>query len=224
MAGNADKAADGADGRTHGWIVILGSLAALGGMMVHPTGGGRALDMVRSLVRDGGFNAGVHAFLIGVYLALILGFYGFSRRLGRDDPLVQGGFIAYVAGAFAAVAAAMSAGFVNRTLAMNYADATQDKAEYIVAAFRVSGAFNYAWGRMWVIAISVAILLWSIALLRRGGRVRLLGLFGILLGLAGAAGIGLGLLPLSVFALIGVIAGQTLWSVAVGALMVRRSL
>ena len=205
----------------YGWIIIVGSLAALGGMAGHPTGGGKAMDMVRELAANGGFNALVHGFLIGVYLLLTLGFWGFSDWLGSDRPAVRGGIIAYAAGAFAAVAAAIQSGFVGRTLAFNYLDAKPEEVNSIVAAFRVSGAQNYAWGRMWMIAISAAILLWSIEMVRRDGSAKYLGWFGLIVGVAGFIGIPSGLIPLTVIALIGLILAQTAWSIGAGVLMIR---
>lgn len=206
--------------RAYGALIIAGSALALGGMAMHPTGGGKVMDMVRELAANGAFNAYVHGFLIAVYLCLTLGFFGFTRWLGGERLAAQAGFIAYAASIYAAIAAAMSAGFVNRTLAFAYLDAKPEEVNSVVAAFRVAGAFNYAWGRMWMIALSAAILLWSIELVRRPGRARPLGWFGIALGAVSAAGFVLGLIPLTVAALIGVIAAQSAWSVGAGVLMI----
>lgn len=207
--------------RAHGALIIAGSVLALAGMAVHPSGGGKVMDTVRDLAANGGFNAYVHGFLIAVYLGLTLGFFGFTRWLGGDRIAAQAGFVAYSASAVAATAAAMSAGFVNRTLAFAYLTAKPEEVNSVVAAFRVSGAFNYAWGRTWMIALSAAILLWSIELVRQDGRARLLGWFGVSLGVVSIAGFVLGIIPLTVVALIGIIAAQTVWSVGAGVLMQR---
>jgi hypothetical protein len=207
--------------KIYGLIIIIGSLAALGGMAVHPTGGGKVMDTVRDLAANGGFNALVHGFLIGVYLLLILGFWGFSDWLGSDRPAVRGGIVAYAAGAFAGVAGAIQSGFVGRTLAFNYLDAKPEEINSVVAAFRVSGAQNFAWGRMWMIAISAAFLLWSIELVRRDGSAKYLGGFGVIIGIVGFIGIPSGLIPLTVVALVGLILAQTAWSIGAGLLMIR---
>lgn len=208
--------------RAYGIILIVGSLLAFGGMSLHPSGGGAPLEMVRRIIQSGSFNAAVHGFLMAVYLLLVLGFFGFSRWLGGNRPLVQAGFIAYVAGAFAGIAAAISAGFVMRSIALGYTDAGPGQEDLVRNAFRVAGAFNYAWGRMWMLAISIAVLLWSIALLRRESPARLVALFGIAVGGVGTIGFVTGLISLSIMAVLGVIAGHTLWSVAAGWLLVRR--
>ena len=90
----------------YGWIIIIGSLAAVGGMAVHPTGGPNILENVRNLVENGGFNSAVHFFLIATYLVLILGFVGLSEWLGIGKLAVRGGLIAYCASTAAATAPA----------------------------------------------------------------------------------------------------------------------
>jgi hypothetical protein len=211
----------GGDYRVHAWLIIAGSVLALVGMAVHPSGNGRAMDMVRDLVANGAFNAYVHGFLITVYLSLVLGFFGLTQWLGGGRVAAQAGFVAYCASVIAATAAAISSGFVNRTLAFNYLDAKPDEVNAVVAAFRVAGAFNHAWGRMWVIALSAAIVLWSIELLGLRGFARPLGWLGLSIGIVAIIGLPLGLVPLTVVALVGVIAAQTAWSIGVGVLMLR---
>jgi hypothetical protein len=210
------------DRRAYGWIIVVGSIAALGGMALHPTGGGRIMENVRNIVENGGFNAAVHMFLITTYFVLLLGFLGFSDWLGGKRLVVRGGVIAYAVGAFAGSAAAIAAGFVLRTLSFSYVNAKPDEINSVVSAFRVAGAFNFAWGRMWMIAISVAIGLWSIELLRREGLARPLGFFGLVVGLAGVIGIPSGIIALSVSALLGLVLAQTAWSVGAGVLLIRQ--
>ena len=72
-----------------------------------------------------------------------------------------------------------------------------------------------------MIAVSAAILLWSIALVRREGMAKPFGYLGIAVGVAGFIGIPTGLIPLTVVALVGLIFGQTIWSIGAGALLVR---
>jgi hypothetical protein len=206
----------------YGWIIILGSLAAVAGMAVHPTGGPNIMENVRNLVENGGFNMAVHFSLIATYLVLALGFVGLSEWLGLDRILVRGGLIAYCASVVAGIAAAISGPIAMRTMAFAYAEATPDKADYIVSAFRVAGAQNFGWGRMWMIVLSAAILLWSVELLRRGGFARILGYFGLLVGAAGVFGIPLALIPLSPGTLVFLVLGQTAWSVGAGVLLLRR--
>lgn len=217
-----DEAAKGHSDRTaYGWIIIVGSLAALAGMAVHPTGGPDIMENVRNLVEDGAFNMAVHFSLIVIYLVLVLGFVGLSDWLGLGRISVRGGLVAYCASVIAGIAAAVSGPIAMRTMAFAYSSATPDKADYIVSAFRVAGAQNYGWGRMWMIALSAAILLWSIELVRRTGFAKILAFGGFLVGAAGVIGIPLALIPLTPGALVILVFGQTAWSVGAGILLVR---
>lgn len=205
----------------YGWIIILGSLAAVVGMSVHPTPGPDIMANVRDMVENGGFNMAVHFGLLTTYLILVLGFVGFSEWLGPNRIVVRGGLIAYCASVVAGFAAAISGPIAMRTIAFGYAKAGPDQADFIRAAFRVAGAQNFAWGRAWMIILSGAILLWSVELVRRGGMARILGYFGLLVGAAGVVGIPLALIPLSPASLVFLVLGQTLWSVGAGLLLVR---
>ena len=205
----------------YGWIIIIGSLAAVAGMAVHPTGGPTIMENVRNLVEDGDLNMAVHFSLIATYLVLVLGFVGLSEWLGLDRIFVRGGLIAYCASIGAGIAAAISGPIAMRTMAFAYGKATPDQADYIVSAFRVAGAQNFGWGRMWMIVLSAAVLLWSIELIRREGMAKYLGYFGLLVGAAGVVGIPLALISLSPSSLVFLVLSQTAWSVGAGILLLR---
>ena len=206
----------------YGWVIILGSLAAVAGMAVHPTGGPDIIANVRDMVEHGGFNMAVHFGLLATYLILVLGFVGFSEWLGLDRITVRGGLIAYCASVGAGFAAAISGPIAMRTIAFGYANAGPEQVEYIRAAFRVAGAQNFAWGRAWMIILSAAILLWSVELFRRQGGARLLACLGLVVGAAGVIGIPLALISLSPSALVFLVLGQTAWGIGAGVLLLRK--
>jgi hypothetical protein len=205
----------------YGWIIIVGSLAAVAGMAVHPTGGPDIMENVRNMVEHGDFNMAVHFGLLATYLVLVLGFVGLSDWLGMHRLFVRGGLIAYCASIIAGFAAAISGPIAMRTIAFGYAQAGPEQADYIRAAFRVAGAQNFAWGRAWMIILSGAILLWSVELIRRDGAAKYLSFLGLLVGAAGLVGIPLALIPLSPGSLVFLVFGQTAWSVGAGVLLVR---
>ena len=212
-------------GRPYGWIIIVGSLLTLAGMLRHPAPpGSGVMETVRWIVEVGAFNQWVHGFLIAVILVLIAGFHGFSGRLTRSPVLGQVATILYAAGGFAGICAAIAAGFAMRSIAVGYLNATPDQEALVSGLLRVLGAFNFAWGRVWIVATSAAILLWSIALLRQSKVARMPGFFGLLAGGVPAVGIVSGLLPLNVPGTIGAIAAHVLWSLWVGYLLVRSRL
>ena len=205
----------------YGWIIIIGSIAAVAGMSLHPTPGPDIMQNVRDMVENGGFSIAVHFGLLATYLILVLGFVGFSEWLGSSRLAVRGGLIAYCASVGAGFAAAISGPIAMRTMAFAYAKATPDQADFVRASFRVAGAQNFAWGRAWMIILSAAVLLWSVELVRREGLPKILGYFGLVVGAAGVVGIPLALIPLSPSSLVFLVLGQTAWSVGAGILLVR---
>ena len=205
----------------YGWIIILGSIAAVVGMSLHPTPGPDLMENVRNMVENGEFSIAVHFGLLATYLVLLLGFVGFSDWLGLGRIAVRGGLIAYGASVVAGFAAAISGPIAMRTIAFGYAEAGPEQVDYVRAAFRVAGAQNFAWGRAWMIILSAAIFLWSIELMRRAGLARGLGYFGLLVGTAGVVGIPLALIPLSPSSLVFLVLAQTAWSIGAGVLLLR---
>lgn len=216
-----DEIEQGNQWMAYGLIIIIGSIAAVVGMSLHPTPGPDIMQNVRDMVENGGFSIAVHFALLATYLVLMLGFVGFSDWLGLNRLAVRGGLIAYGASVVAGFGAAISGPIAMRTIAFAYAKAGPEQADYIRAAFRVAGAQNFAWGRAWMIILSAAILLWSIELLRRDGLAKYLGYFGLLVGAAGVVGIPMALIPLSPGTLVFLVLAQAAWSIGAGVLLVR---
>lgn len=208
----------------HGWVIVLTAVANFGLMGLHPHAGGQPLEMVQTLIRQGAYNSAVHGALMASYLVSIVGFLGLCHDLGRHRLSVQLAFVAYVASVFAAISAAVAAGFVMRSIAIGYASAGPEQVDLITNALRVTGAFNFAWGRIWMVALSAAILLWSIALVRLPDVLpRLLGALGMLLGGLSISGLIAGSIGLNVSAVLAMIAAQTAWSIGIGILLIRKN-
>jgi hypothetical protein len=108
----------------------------------------------------------VHAIFIAVLAILTYGFMGLADQMGGRKPLVRAGLIAYLLGMIAMLNAIMAS-----TVSANQ-------------NFAITG----------IVAISAAMLFWSIALLHRKGAPRLAGV----VGLAGSAGPAMLTLPAAV--------------------------
>ena len=209
--------------RLYGWLIAGGSIAAILLMSLHPRmSGGSPLEMVQALVRNASFNASVHGSLMAVYVMLAVSFLGLCHYLGRHQVTVHLGYAAYVLSLVAGISAAVSAGFVMATIAGGYPNPTPDQVDRIVNGMRVAGAYNFTWGRIWMVAVSAAVLLWSVELVRRDKAFeRSIGAFGIALGAVTIVGMITGIIGLSVYAVIAMVAAQTVWSVLVGVLLIR---
>ena len=88
----------------------------------------------------------------------------------------------------------------------------------------IDGIFqiNQAFARVYSVAASLAIILWSVSALRNGGLGRGVATYGCVIALLIIVGIVIGHLRLNVHAMAMVVLGQAIWSVIVGAQLYSR--
>jgi hypothetical protein len=180
-----------------GISLMASALALLATMALHPTG--------HDVLRGGGKAAVSHSLaLISVPLALY-GFLILTRRLGGLSLLA---FITYTSGAVAVINAAVLSGFV--------APAFVDDQ----TLFHYTGHLNQAFAAVYVIASSMAIVLWSVSILRRRAAMWI-GALGIAVGVLTIAAFGSGHLRLNVHGFGAVAIAQAIWIVCVAVMLMR---
>ncbi|HEY8132754.1 MAG TPA: hypothetical protein VII12_12785 [Thermoanaerobaculia bacterium] len=168
------------------------ALTLLATMALHPTG--------HDVLRSGGGKAAVsHSLaLISVPLALY-GFLILTRRLGSLALLA---FIIFAMAVMAVVNAAVLSGFV--------APAFIDDPTLL----HYTGRLNQAFAGVYVMASSMAIVLWSISILRQRISVWI-GALGIVVGVLTMAAFGPGHLRLNVHGFGAVAIAQAIWMLCV---------
>src|SRR3954453_19348070 len=188
---------------------------------------------LRILADQSRLIVGVHAVLLLLMGAQLVGFYGFARCLGvgrvavvagpplvgRGRGAVGGGLLFGGAGSAAMLGAAAVNGFAVPALASDYRALAPADASAVTAALRLSWQLNQAFASIGAVAWGLGLLFWSAELALRPGLVRIVGPIGGLAALAIAAGVGLGFIRLHVGGFIAVIALLTAWSVAAALLM-----
>jgi hypothetical protein len=169
------------------------------------------------------FNGWIHGSLMLSYLVLVSAFYLLSRRLGLGRPAVSLGMTAYAFGTFAMIAAAVINGFALALFASQYAGVGvgADRAAAVGAAFNLAGSISAIWAAVGAAGWAVATLAWSLRLVALPVGNRIIGGFGILIGVATMAMLASGLLILDLHGFLAVVASQTAWSVAVGVQLIR---
>lgn len=200
-------------GRPAGLLVAAASLLSLVFMVMHPTShapGPTAL-----------LNAVVHGTLIALSGALACGFTCLASRLGMRLILVRAGLVAYVMGTGAFIAAALINGFIVPQLLTRYGVTLHEVPETLGYILRLCREVNQTCSRMGVLADSAAILLWSMVLVRRPDPARSVGLLGGLAGAGPLLGVLLGQMAMNVHGMLAFVLCQTLWSLAVAALLMR---
>ncbi len=200
-------------------IIGGGSLLMAPVMAHHPTAHGETLStVVDSLVSGAAFNGLVHGVLVAVIGMLAIGYAGFADGLAYPR-LARAGRMAYFAGALALGTAGLINGFATPDLAA--ALAPRDAAALAAGrpVFDALWALNQAFAAAGVVAISVAILLWAITLVRQGGLGRWVGAAGALASAACLVALIGGWLTLDVHGFGLFVLVQAVWGLAVAALM-----
>ncbi len=206
--------------RTAGIALIAGALAGVVTMSFHPT--------ARDLLQPGGEavlaawrNAAVHWLALASLPLLILGFLGLSRRLRLRRALVSSALITYILACAAVMCAAVFSGLVAASVVRQILSADPSDRSIGQALLVYTGQLNQGFARVHVAASSVAVVLWSISILRTRAFARAVGVLGCVIGGATLLVLVSGHLRLNVHGFGLVVAAQSAWAVLIGVLLCR---
>lgn len=192
-----------------GTALILGAVSGLVTMALHPTGhevaGGQ-----------GARSIAVHALaLFGVPLS-VYGAFVLTRLLAAREALAELALSFYGAGAVALVLAATASGFIATSQIAGMAESAGAERVVRTALLESTHDWNQAFTQIFVAASSLAIALWSIAILRTRLLSRRAAVYGLLV--AGIALIALlsGHLRLDIHGFGALVLAQAVWSIALG--------
>jgi hypothetical protein len=149
-------------------------------------------------------------------LILVLGAIGLTRRLAAPDRLALSGLVAYVFAAISVLIATAVSGFIIPNIMRHMIrDVPTTIAQWhivIDAIFQINQAFS----RIFTVAASAAMVLWSSSALRNGGLGRGIALYGCIVAPLLIAGICIGHLKLDVHGMAIVVFAQAIWFIGVG--------
>ena len=202
------------DNRKSGIALIAGSIGGIVTMAIHPTAGG---PMTPAQVDRLAIVSGVaHGFAIFSVLTLFLGACGLARAISGGRGI---SFAALVTFGFACVAifiAATDSGFVLPQIMQHMArDAGANMRTWQIV---IDGMFqiNQAFARIYSVGASVAVIFWSISVLRTGGLGRAVALYGCVISTLIIIGIAVGHLRVNVHGMAAVWFGQAIWFILAG--------
>jgi hypothetical protein len=204
------------DDRKSGIALIAASIGGMATMAVHPTAGSAPLtpELVARLAVT---SAAAHSLAIVSFVALFLGACGLARRLAAPDRL---SFAAVVVFGFACVsiliAASVSGFVVPSIMRMMTRDIPANAPQWKMV---IGGIFqiNQAFARIYSVATSLSIILWSAAALRNGGLTRGLALYGCVVSPVIILAIATGLLRLDVHGMGLIVLADAIWFILGGA-------
>jgi len=217
---NSKYEAETAYAKAYGGLLLACALLTVVSVVGHPTVVARdARSLLEGLASQRGMIVGLHSILIALGLLQVVGFYGFSRLLGLAHPLVAAGLILFGFGIVGMINAAALNGFAAPAFAATFEAASPAQAEMAAVALKMSWSLNQAWDGIGSMAWCGAIVAWSLAMLGRGGLLRLVGLLGIVAALAIGGAIAAGLVRFNVGGFIATVSALAAWTIAVALLM-----
>ncbi|MFN0135844.1 MAG: hypothetical protein ACKVS9_06970 [Phycisphaerae bacterium] len=220
-----DDRAAGGDPRSAGITILVGAALIVAVIATHPiphahAGGG----MVEAIRQTAHASRVVHAVAIVASCLLLIGFWGLAAALDLRRTVNRAGLVAFALGSLAMIAAALINGFaVVSIVELRGADepAVFEKLHPQLALCRI---LNQTCTQVGVVASSIALLCWSITLLRRGGLDRAIGAFGVLAGVIPAAAMLHGTITMNLHGLAMVVLPLALWSAACAVRLIQRKL
>jgi hypothetical protein len=200
--------------------LTLGSLAGLATMVMHPTG-----SHVMANAAAGGANwrnAFAHGLAIGAQPLLLLGTLFLTTRLTARRDAAVSAFVFHALSVVAVLIAAVASGFIAPTVMRGVGDAAGAQRDAILSAFHYTGVINQAFAKISVGFASVAILLWSWAMLGSAAS-RILAGFGMITSALALLGVVTGSLRLDIHGFGAVVLAQSVWMVWTGAWLRRQA-
>lgn len=201
------------DDRKSGIALILGSLGGILTMAMHPVAAGSLTPENAARLSTGA--GAVHSLAMVSVVLVFLGACGLTRSIAAADRIA---FAALVVFGFACVAVCIAAavsGFIVppmfERMARDVPAAAPQWQMVIGSVFQ----FNQAFARIYSVASSLAVILWSVSALRNRGFGRGLAIYGCIISALIILGIAIGHLRLDVHGMAAVWLGQAIWFVLV---------
>lgn len=206
------------DDKNAGWMLIVGTLISFITMAMHPT----AHLMLDDFARYAPRNVIAHGIaLVAVPLTLV-GYGALARRLQpHSGAWARLGHACLAIAQGAVSVAAVASGLVATTMASRILASTGTEQDLARALLGYTGAINQAFAAVFVVGWSVAMVVWSVAILRRAALPRALGWYGLVVGTVLLAVTALGRLRLDVHHFGLIVLAQGVWTLAAGAQLVR---
>ncbi len=208
------------DNRLGGIALILGATASVATMVFHPTHFS-AIASAEAITHQVRVLLAVHALALLSVPVVVFGFVGLTWCIGWERPGSLFAFIAYCLSAIAIMFAGIADGLINAALIQKMLSADEASRGLLRAALEYNFQLNQACAKVFVFGTSLAIISWSIAIVRIGPFKRVIGGAGFFVGVAELAVLLSGSVRLDAHGFGLIIFLQAIWMVAVGVSMLQ---
>jgi hypothetical protein len=207
------------DDRKAGIYLIAGSVGTMVTMAIHPTS--TASLTAEQVARLSIHSGAAHTLALISVLLLFLGACGLARRLAAADLISFAAVVTYGLACVAVMIAGAVSGFIVPGIMQHMIRDVPAAANQWEIAIIGIFQFNRAFSRIYSVASSIAIILWSISVLRNGGLGRGIAIYGCVIAPLIILGIGIGHLRLDVHGMTVVMLGQVIWFIGAGLQLAR---
>jgi len=211
------------DSRLGGIVLIFGAIASVATMVFHPTHFD-AIASAEAITHQVRVLLAVHALALLSVPAVVFGFVVLTQCIGWERPASLFAFIAYCLSAIAIMFAGIADGLINAALIQKMLSADEAARGLLRAALEYNFQLNQACAKVFVFGTSLAIISWSIAIVRIGPFKRAIGVAGFFVGVAELAVLLSGRVRLDAHGFGLIIVLQAIWIVAVGVSMLQTEL
>jgi hypothetical protein len=153
----------------------------------------------------------VHSLALASIPVIFLGAWGMTRRIGGADRLAWAALVVYALASIAVMNAAVCDGLLAPVLMRKIVAATPETRDMWQTLMNFNFQMNQAFARVYAVGSSLALVLWSVSILRFRTLGRGVGIYGAVLGVVTVAGICSGFLTPDRHGFGMLIFGQAVW-------------
>lgn len=153
----------------------------------------------------------VHSLALASIPVIFLGAWGMTRRIGGADRLAWAGLVLYAIASIAVMNAAVFDGLMAPVLMRKIVAASPETRDVWQTLMNFNFQMNQAFARVYAVGSSLAVMLWSVSILRYRTIGRGVGIYGVVLGVVTVAGICSGILTPDRHGFGMLIFGQAIW-------------
>jgi len=204
------------DNRLSGLAFFIGMTGTIITMAFHPTA--HDLGSPEHSASMMQLNVAVHSLALICVPILFLGALGLTQRLAAPNRLALSALVMFGFAEVAVMIAAAASGLVAPGL-FHHMSADPGMADTWRAILTLNGHLNQAFALIFVVASSIAIVLWSAAILKGNTFSRPMGIYGCILGPLTILAVLSGHVRLNVHGFGLVVLSQAVWFIAAGVLL-----
>jgi len=205
----------------YGIALIVGAVGGVVTMIFHPTSHDLIGPVDQIARRNEIITVATHGLALVSIPISLFGFLGLSRRLGLDRPLVSAALVFYSFAAVAAMCAAVASGLIAPVITRQMLIGDESTRQSLRLLLWYDSLLNQGFAKVFFTALSLAIIFWSISILRISRFAQTIGIIGCVVALVSLVGFFSGHVRLDVHGFGLFILAQSTWVILLGVFLCR---